>query len=664
MAKESRLAWEPDPELISNSNLTEYVQWLQQAGYLESPPKDYEDLWRWSVDNLQLFWKSIAVYYGLVDDWDSNEVKTNTAMPGTKWFQGLGVNYAEQMVKRGEGEQAAIVHMSENRPLSELSWPDLKQNVADLQQYLKQLGLKKGDRVVAYVANIPEATISFMACASLGIIWSSCSPDFGVESVLERFEQIEPSVLIATDGYSYNGKDHCRLEQVKKIASGLPNLKKVVLIPFFNGEKRRNDIFNSIWWTEIPTSKTELYFDKLPFDHPIWILYSSGTTGAPKAITHSHGGVLLEHLKYINLQNDVKRGERFFWFSTTGWMMWNFVHASFLGGATVVLYDGSPAIPDLNLMWKFIQDAHIHHFGTSAPFLVACMKNQLQPGKTFELSHLRTIGSTGSPLPPAAFEWIYQQVNEDVWLCSMSGGTDVCTAFVGSTPWKPVYIGEIQCRALGCCMEAFDEEGNPVYDQVGEMVILKPMPSMPVFFWNDKDNNRYKSSYFEHYPGVWRHGDWVKISSTGELVILGRSDATLNRQGVRIGTAEIYRAVDTIPEIKDSLIINLELPNGDHFMPLFVVMKENCQLTKEVVDNLKKTLRSTYSPRHVPDEVISVPDLPYTISGKKMEAPVKRILRGDDPAKVVNAGAMKNPESIGFFSDFAIRLKSKFIGQA
>lgn len=653
MAKDTQPVWQPGPELIANSNLSEYVRWLKSSAYIDKAPEDYENLWRWTVDNPRIFWKSIAVYYGLVEDWETDKVMSGDEMPGTRWFEGLEINYAEQLIRRGEGEQPAIVHMSEKRPMDELNWPELKQRIADTQQYLIQIGLKKGDRVVAYVANIPEATISFMACASLGIIWSSCSPDFGVESVLERFEQIEPSVLIATDGYSYNGKDHCRLEQIKKISAGLPGLKKVILIPFFNGEKRSHEIPGCVWWQDVPVTGEELFHDKLPFDHPIWILYSSGTTGAPKAITHSHGGVLLEHLKYINLQNDVKKGERFFWFSTTGWMMWNFVHASFLGGATVVLYDGSPAVPDLNLMWKFIQDARIHHFGTSAPFLVACMKNNLEPGKTYDLSHLRTIGSTGSPLPPAAFEWTYQQVKEDVWLCSMSGGTDVCTAFVGSTPWKPVYIGEIQCRALGCHMEALDNDGNPICDQVGEMVILKPMPSMPVFFWNDRENKRYKSSYFEHYPGLWRHGDWVKISSTGELVILGRSDATLNRQGVRIGTAEIYRAVDTITEIKDSLIVNLEMPNGDHYMPLFVVMKEGHQLTEEIVGKLKKTLRSTYSPRHVPDEVVVATDLPYTISGKKMETPVKRILRGDDPEKVVNAGAMRNPESIGFFVQFA-----------
>jgi len=574
-------------------------------------------------------------------------------MPGCRWFEGMEVNYGGELFKRGKSDHPAIISMSEKRPLREISWTELGGQVAGLRQFLLDSGVERGDRVVAYIANIEEATASFLACASIGAIWSSCSPDFGVESVLERFQQIEPKVLIATDGYSYNGKDHDRLERVAHIASGLPDLEKVILVPFYNGEKRDHQIENAVWWNDIPVMDEEPQFDLLPFDHPVWVLYSSGTTGAPKAITHSHGGVLMEHLKYIHLQNDVRKGERFFWFSTTGWMMWNFVQAAFLGGASIVLYDGSPAFPDLNAMWKFIQDARINHFGTSAPFLVASMKNELHPERDYELGHLRSIGSTGSPLPPEAFEWVYKKVKKDVWLCSMSGGTDVCTAFVGSTPWKEVHIGDIQCRALGCSLHAYSESGRPVTNEVGEMVITKPMPSMPVFFWNDRENKRYKSSYFEHFPGIWRHGDWVLVRDSGSLVILGRSDATLNRQGVRIGTAEIYRAIDKVSEVRDSLIVNIEMPNGDHYMPLFVVMNDGEELTEELISRIKKTLRSVYSPRHVPDEILECPDLPYTISGKKMEAPVKRILRGEPAEKAVNFGAMRNPDSIDFFVEFA-----------
>lgn len=656
----NKAVWTPSDNFIEESNLTQYQNWLVEKGYLQSKFPDYESLWKWSVDESALFWKSIAVYFNVVDeDWDLKKVvKEGESMPETRWFEGLELNYARHLFRHSKTGKTALVAMSESRDLEDVNWEVLEKKVAQFRNYLLSCGVEKGDRVVAYISNIPEASIAFMACASIGAIWSSCSPDFGVDSVLERFEQIEPKVLIATDGYSYNGKKHDRLDRVRLLKEQLNTLNKVVLVPFYSGEKRNHEIEDAIWWPDLPTTSESLQFDSLPFDHPIWVLYSSGTTGAPKAITHSHGGVLLEHLKYINFQNDVKPGERFFWFSTTGWMMWNFVHASMLAGAAAVLYDGSPAFPDLKLMWKFIDDARINHFGTSAPFLVACMKNELEPKSEFNLSHLRSIGSTGSPLPPEAFEWVYDNVKQDVWLCSMSGGTDVCTAFVGSSPWKPVHIGEIQCRALGCDLHAFDEKGNAVINEVGEMIIAKSMPSMPVFFWNDKDNSRYRSSYFEHFPGVWRHGDWVKITDRGSLIIYGRSDATLNRQGVRIGTAEIYRAVNTVKEVKDSLIVNLEMANGDHYMPLFLVMRPGISYTGELGNKIKKTLRSTYSPRHVPDEIVEVPDIPYTISGKKMEAPIKRILRGDPVDKAINKGAMKNPESVEFFQEFAKKIEA------
>ncbi|TVR86821.1 MAG: acetoacetate--CoA ligase [Saprospirales bacterium] len=653
MKKQGEPVWRPSEKLLNECNLTKYASWLKEKEFLKKEISDYEELWQWSVDHPAAFWKSIAVYFEVVDDFEEKKVMSGIEMPGCHWFEGLQVNYGGELFKRGKSDHPAVISMSEKRPLRETSWRELGGQVAGLRKFLLESGVERGDRVAAYMANIEEATASFLACASLGAIWSSCSPDFGVESVLERFQQIEPKVLIATDGYSYNGKDHDRLERVAQIASGLPDLEKVILVPFYNGEKRDHQIDNAVWWNDIPVLDEEPQFDPLPFDHPVWVLYSSGTTGAPKAITHSHGGVLMEHLKYIHLQNDVRKGEHFFWFSTTGWMMWNFVQAAFLGGATIVLYDGSPGFPDLNAMWKFIQDARINHFGTSAPFLVASMKNELHPAREFELSHLRSIGSTGSPLPPEAFEWVYQKVKKDVWLCSMSGGTDVCTAFVGSTPWKGVHIGDIQSRALGCSLHAYSESGRAVTNEVGEMVITKPMPSMPVFFWNDREDKRYKASYFEHFTGIWRHGDWVLVRDSGSLVILGRSDATLNRQGVRIGTAEIYRAIDKIRQVKDSLIVNIEMPNGDHYMPLFVVMNDGEKLTEELIGRIKKTLRLVYSPRHVPDEILECPDLPYTISGKKMEAPVKRILRGEPAEKAVNFGAMRNPDSIDFFVEFA-----------
>jgi acetoacetyl-CoA synthetase len=450
------------------------------------------------------------------------------------------------------------------------------------------------------------------------------------------------------------------MERVKEISSHLPSLEKVILIPYLTDKPDSGIIKNAILWEKVMAGPAgPLTFTPVPFSHPIWVLYSSGTTGMPKAITHSQGGMLLEHLKYLSLHNDVHPGENFFWFSTTGWMMWNFVQASLLVGATIVLYDGNPAFPQLDVLWKLAAELPIHHFGTSAPYLIACMKAGLKPANLFDLSALRSIGATGAPLPPEGFDYVYENIKEEVWLCSMSGGTDICTAWVGGTPWKPVYEGELQCRCLGCSMYAYDEQGNPLYDEVGELVVTRPMPCMPVYFWNDEEFKNYNASYFEVYPGVWRHGDWVKITPEGGAIILGRSDTTLNRQGVRIGTAEIYRAVDKVPEVKDSLIVNIELPHGGDYMPLFVWLQEGHELTESLKKSIRQQIQAACSPRHAPDEIVAVPDIPCTISGKKMEAPVKKILMGQPVEKAANKGAMRNPESLDFFVDFARKMSHK-----
>ncbi len=645
------LLWQPSLAFRERTNLAHYLLWLQKEKKL--PFEDYRALWSWSVEEPADFWESIWQYFQVRSYAPYTQALSNDPMPNTRWFAGSKLNYAEHIFKSYNETYPALIFQSERHPLTEVSWATLRSQVAALSAYLRGLGVCAGDRVVAYLPNIPEATVAFLAACALGAVWSSCSPDFGVSSVLDRFQQIEPKIFITVDGYQYNGKAFDKMDAVKQFCDQLPSLEKVVVVSYLHPTVDIADIPNSISWSEvIENQEEELVFEVLPFDHPIWILYSSGTTGLPKAITHTHGGVLLEHYKYLAFHNDVHPGERFFWFSTTGWMMWNFVQASLLLGATAVLYDGSPGYPNLEVLWKFTEEAQIHHFGTSAPFLVACMKAGLNPSKRFKINHLRSVSSTGSPLPPEAFDWVYQNVKSDIWLCSMSGGTDVCTAFVGGNPLEPVYEGEIQCRALGCALYAYDESGNVITDEVGEMVITKPMPSMPIYFWNDVNNQKYLDSYFDLFPGVWRHGDWVRITSRGTLVIYGRSDATLNRQGIRIGTSEIYNALNKVEAIKDSLIVNLELEGGKHYMPLFVVLNEGVVLNHDLKDRINQTLKTAYSPRHVPDEIFEVPDIPYTISGKKMEAPVKKILLGFPIGRAANQDSMRNRDALQFFVAF------------
>ena len=643
----------------NKSRLSDYMLWLEQNHGLIF--KDYTALWKWSIDEPAFFWTTLLSYFNVIYTGNPDMAISQDPMPDTRWFEGIQINYAEQVFSNRTTSRPAILFQSEQQELTPVSWSTLEDQTAALAAYFRSIGVQCGDRVAAYLPNIPEATVALLACLSIGAIWSSCSPDFGTGSIVDRFLQITPKVLIAVDGYQYGGKRFDKTMVVGEIAGQIPTIEKVILIPYLNTEATVEGLGNVVGWQEVITYKHNgLLFEPVPFGHPAWILYSSGTTGIPKAITHSQGGVLLEHLKYLAFHNDVRPGECFFWFTTTGWMMWNFLNAALLAGATIVVYDGSPGYPNLDVLWKLAEKARIQHFGTSAPYLVACMKDQLVPGKDFDLSALRSIGSTGSPLPPEAFAYVYQHIKPDVWLASMSGGTDVCTAWIGGNPLLPVYEGEIQCRCLGCAMESWDENGHPVFNEVGEMVVTKPMPSMPVFFWNDPDKQKYLGSYFEHFKGVWRHGDWIKITDRGTLVILGRSDATLNRQGIRIGTAEIYRAVDEVPQVKDSLIVCLEFENGEQFMPLFVIMQKGEILDDTLKKKINTALRSTYSPRHVPDQIIEVPDIPYTMSGKKMEAPVKKILMGITREKAANLDSVRNPDSLDFFVAYAKTLKMEY----
>ncbi len=652
------ILWQPTSDFKTKSRLNQYIIWLgkQKSLHFEG---HYDKLWQWSVEKPADFWATVWEYFQIQSHTPYIKVLQGD-MPDAHWFEGATLNYAEHIF-RGQRlapvNAPAIVYASERDTLNSLTWNELHQQVAATAGYLRELGIQKGDRVVAFLPNVPAATIAFLATASLGAVWSSCSPDFGTESVIERFAQIQPKVLFAADGYQYAGKPFDKRAVVADIARQLPTLTKVILLPYLN--KNVQPIDNQIIWNKPLSSETQLSFESVAFDDPLFILYSSGTTGIPKAIVHGHGGILLEHSKYLAFHNNLFAGERFFWYGTTGWMMWNFANSALLLGATLVLYDGSPSFPDINCLWQFAEVADIQHFGTSAPFLISCMKAEKDVKKIFKLKNLVSIGSTGSPLPPEAFEYVYTHIKSDVWLASISGGTDICTAFVGGNPLLPVVKGMIQCRCLGCNILSLNDLGEPIINEVGEMVIATPMPSMPIYFWNDPDNAKYKGSYFEQYEHIWRHGDWVKINEKGYLMILGRSDATLNRHGVRIGTAEIYRVLDKIGEIKDSLIINLELKGGKHYMPLFVVCSEGVDLNEGLKQKINLALKKAYSPRHVPDEIIEVSDIPYTISGKKQETPVKKILMGISLQKAINIGSVRNPASVPFFVEFAKRFEKE-----
>jgi acetoacetyl-CoA synthetase len=719
--------WEPSPDVIERARITQFCRWLVRerglpladptgpadpadptgpadpadpagpAGLVGRAQHVYEELWRWSVTETAAFWESVWDYFGVLGQRGNGPVLTGSPMPDTQWFPGATLNYARNALRAAVEDpgRAAIIACGEGGAQRTLSYGELAAEVARVRDGLRALGVSKGDRVAAFLPNVPEAVVGLLAAASLGAIWSSCSPDFGPPSVIDRFAQITPTVLIATERYRYGGKEFSRQQAVADIVAALPSLAAVIMVggpsagpsagpstgtsagpsagpstgtstgPGTGAESAAAESAAArpriLRWDQLPSGHAAAAgsggaageFEEVPFGHPLWILYSSGTTGLPKAIMHSHGGIVLEHLKALSFHTNIGPGDTFFWYTTTGWMMWNYLVGGLLAGGSVLLYDGSATYPDTDALWRLAARTGVSYAGTGAPYLLACAKAGLSPGKDMDLSRLRGIGSTGSPLPPEGFHWVYDQVGTDLQLGSFSGGTDLCTGFVGPSPLLPVRAGLIAGRCLGAKVEAYDPGGEPVTGEVGELVITVPMPSMPVGFWNDADGAKYRASYFDAYPGVWRHGDWIRLLPDGESVIYGRSDATLNRGGVRMGTSEFYRVVERLPEVTDSLVVDTGQLGKDGRLLLYVVLADGSELDDGLVARIRAALRGGLSPRHVPDEIHQVPGIPRTLSGKKLEVPVRKILLGMPVADAADPDALANPEVLGLFAPLA-----------
>ncbi|MEV6575762.1 acetoacetate--CoA ligase [Streptomyces sp. NPDC051577] len=644
--------WSPSPDRIAAARITAFQAWAAERF---GAPADggYPALHSWSVDALDTFWQAVAEWFDVRFTTPYTSVLADRSMPGARWFTDSTLNYAEHALRAGEdparADEPALISVDETHEPTPVTWAELRRQVGSLAAELRAVGVRPGDRVSGYLPNIPEAVVAFLATASVGGVWTSCAPDFGARSVLDRFQQVEPVVLFTIDGYRYGGKEHDRRDTVAELRAELPSLRAVVHIPLLGTPAPEG----TRAWADLTAADTEPVFEAVPFDHPLWVLYSSGTTGLPKAIVQSQGGILLEHLKQIGLHCELGPEDRFFWYTSTGWMMWNFLVSGLLTGTTVVLYDGSPGFPDTGAQWRIAERTRATLYGTSAAYVMACRKADVHPSRDFDLSAVKAVATTGSPLPPDGFRWLHDEVADDLWIVSVSGGTDVCSCFAGGVATLPVYIGELQAPGLGTDLQAWDPAGKPVVDEVGELVVTNPMPSMPIHFWNDPDGSRYRESYFEMFPGVWRHGDWITLTDRGSVIIHGRSDSTLNRQGVRMGSADIYEAVERLPEIKESLVIGLEEPNGGYWMPLFVHLAPGATLDDALRDRIKATIRAELSPRHVPDEIIEIPAVPHTLTGKRIEVPVKRLLQGAPMAKAVNIGSVDRPELLDFYAELA-----------
>ena len=650
---EGTLLWQPSEERVQRAGLTRFMRWLSEHRGLHFD--SYPALWQWSVDEVEAFWAALWEYYAIPHSAPYTQVLAERSMPGTRWFEGARLNYAECMLRHARPGHAAIAFESELVGYTELSWEQLSGQVAALAATLRRMGVVQGDRVVAYLPNIPQTIVALLATASIGAIWSSVSPDMGHVSVIDRFRQIEPTVLLAVDGYRYGGRDFDRRGVVGEIAAALPSLRHVILVPYLDPAARPDAFVGGTLWQDAIATPAALEFAQVPFDHPLWVVYSSGTTGMPKPIVHGHGGTVIEAMKGSDLHLDVGPDDRFLWFSSTNWIVWNLLVNTLNVGCTVLQFDGNPGHPDMSRLWRFAERAGATFFGASAAYISQCMKAGLEPRAVADLSRIRSIGSTGSPLPVQAYRWVYDHINADILLASISGGTDPGAAFVGACAILPQYAGEMQCRCLGAAIAAYDDAGEPLVDAVGELVCTLPMPSFPLYFWNDPGGRRYFESYFDTYPGVWRHGDWIKITPRGGAIIYGRSDSTINRHGIRMGSAEIYRVVEAVPEVADSLVVDLEYLGRESWMPLFVVLREGAVLNDELVQRIRSRVRTDLSGRHVPDDIYAIPEVPRTLNGKKLEVPIKRLLLGHPLEKIINQDSMSNPGSLRWFIDFAAR---------
>jgi len=647
------LIWTPARERIENANMTAFMAWLKQTRGLEFGT--YPELWEWSVTDLDAFWQAVWDYNDIVVAQPPDQALGKRDMPGAEWFPGARLNYAQNVLAREKAGEVALYYHSETTPVTPLLWDELGKNVRILATRLRGLGVQPGDRVASCLPNTPAAVTAMLATTSIGAIWTSVSPDFGWRGVLDRLRQLQPKVFICTGGYRYGGKDYDRSGELTQIVKELDCLEHIVYLPFRDVPAPADSALN---WHDLlsgpEVAAADFEFTTGPFGMPLWILFSSGTTGLPKAITHSHGGILLEQLKLQRLNMDMRPGDVLFFYTTTGWMMWNFLVSSLLIGIKPLLYDGNPGYPEPDALWRMAAEAGVTMFGGSPAYADMLAKRGVVPKDKYDLSSLRSVMLAGSPVSPECAAWFLRNVKRDLWLHVGSGGTDVCTGFTGGSPTLPVYAGEHQHRNLGVAAYAFNDAGEKVVNEVGEMVITQPMPSMPVKFWGDDENRtRYKATYFDEFPGVWRQGDFFKVNDRGGCFVLGRSDATLNRFGVRIGTAEIYTVLEGIPEVDDAIVVNLDLPGGQFFMPMFVKLADGVTLDERITDEIETRLRREYTPRHIPDKIIQVPAIPTTLTGKKLEVPVRKILLGTPLEKAANTSAMADPSSLDAFLDYA-----------